>query len=87
MDDVARWFLVGLGNVIMVNDPELIVLQGVYVRAGPRFLTRIREGLRQIGLPDVEKPVRIEYSKMGEERGVIGGAAFVIEDFFARQVF
>ncbi len=87
IDDVARWFLIGLGNVIMVNDPELIVLQGVYVKAGTYFLDRIREGIRHIGLPDVEKKVRIEYSIMGEERGVIGGAAFVIEDYFNRHVF
>ena len=34
IEDVARWFIVGLGNIIMVNDPELIVIQGQYVKAG-----------------------------------------------------
>ena len=86
IDDVARWFLVGLGNIIMVNDPELIVIQGQYVKAGDCFLSRLREGIRHIGLPDVEKMVRIEYSTLGEERGVIGGAAFVLSDFFASRL-
>jgi len=86
IDDVARWFLVGLGNVIMVNDPELIIIQGQYVKAGLYFLEKLREGIRHIGLPDVEKKVRIEYSTLGEERGVIGGAAFAIADFFSRQL-
>jgi predicted NBD/HSP70 family sugar kinase len=86
MDDVARWFLIGLGNIIMVNDPELIVIQGQYVKAGECFLSRLREGIRHIGLPDVEKKVRIEYSPLGEERGIIGGAAFVLDDFFASRL-
>jgi predicted NBD/HSP70 family sugar kinase len=86
IDDVARWFLVGLGTIIMVNDPELIVIQGQYVKAGDCFLSRLREGIRHIGLPDVEKKVRIEYSTLGEERGVIGGAAFVLSDFFSSRL-
>lgn len=86
IDDVARWFIVGLGNVIMVNDPELIIIQGQYVRAGSYFLEKLREGIAHIGLPDVEKKVRIEYSTLGEERGVIGGAAFAVDDFFSKQL-
>ena len=65
IDDVARWFIVGLGNIIMVNDPELIVIQGQYVKAGDCFLEKLREGIQHIGLPDVEKKVRIEYSASG----------------------
>jgi predicted NBD/HSP70 family sugar kinase len=86
LEDVARWFIVGLGNVIMVNDPELIIIQGQYLKAGPWFLEKLREGVRHIGLPDVEKQVRIEYSTLGEDRGVIGAAAFAIADFFSRQL-
>ncbi len=85
LDDVARWFQVGLGNTIMVNDPELIVLQGQYVQAGGRFLAKLRQGIQQIGLPDVEKKVRIEYSKLGEERGALGGAALAIAEFFGKR--
>jgi N-acetylglucosamine repressor len=86
LEDAARWFIVGLGNVIMVNDPELIIIQGQYLKAGPWFLAKLREGIRSIGLPDVEKRVRIEYSTLGEERGVIGGAAFAVADWFSRRL-
>jgi len=86
IDDVARWFIVGLGNVIMVNDPELIIIQGQYVKAGNCFLEKLREGIARIGLPDVEKKVRIEYSTLGEERGVLGGAVFMISDFFSKRL-
>lgn len=82
ISDVARWFLVGFGNIIMTLDPELIVLQGKYVKAGAYFLNLLREGISRIGLPLVEKRVRVEYSVMGEDRGVIGGAATALSDFF-----
>lgn len=82
IDDVAHWFIMGLGNIIMVNDPELVVIQGQYVNAGDCFLSRLRNGMKRIGLPEVDKRVRVEYSKLGEERGVLGGAAFVLDDYF-----
>ena len=86
IDDVARWFVVGLGNLILANDPELIIIQGQYVKAGDCFLERLREGVRRIGLPRVEKRVRIEYSCLGEERGVLGGAAWVLGSFFSQRL-
>jgi N-acetylglucosamine repressor len=87
IDDAARWFLVGIANIIMVNDPELIVIQGAYVKAGSYFLDKLREGIRRVGLPDVEKKISIEYSRLGEERGVLGAAALMISDFFSQNLF
>ncbi len=86
LDDLARWFVVGLGNVMMVNDPELVVLQGPVVKTGDLFLRRLREGIQHLGLPDVEKRVRIEYSRLGEERGVLGGAALALSEFFGKRL-
>jgi predicted NBD/HSP70 family sugar kinase len=80
--EAARWFILGFGNIIMIMDPELIVLQGVYVKAGAYLLDLLQEGISRIGLPVVEKRVRIGYSKMGDDRGVIGGAAVAISSFF-----
>ncbi|MEI8093781.1 MAG: ROK family protein [Spirochaetales bacterium] len=84
--DVAHWFVVGLGNVVLVNDPELIIIQGEYVRAGEYFLTLLRDGMNHIGLPAVEKRVRIEASTMDENRGMVGGACLVINEFFSQPV-
>ena len=87
IDDVARWHVVGLGNLIMANDPELIVLQGIYTQAGPYFLEKVRAGLRHIGLPQVEKTVEVTYSQLGDDRGVIGGALHVISAYLANHAY
>ena len=70
-----------------MNDPELIVIQGIYTKAGPYFLNRLQEGLNHIGLPHVEKKVVIAYSHLGEERGVIGGAIHAISNYLSVHVY
>ena len=87
IDDVVRWFVVGLGNIIMISDPELIVIQGIYTKAGPYFLEQIKKGIKHIGLPRVEKKVSIVYSSLGEERGVIGGAVYAITKYLSAHVY
>ena len=87
IDDVVRWFVVGLGNVIMMNDPQLIVIQGIYTKAGPYFLHKLREGLKHIGLPHVEKLVNVAYSLLNEERGVVGGSVHVISNYLSTHVY
>ena len=87
IDDVARWYVIGLGNIIMANDPELIVLQGIYTQAGPYFLEKVRDGLRNVGLPQVKKTVEVAYSRLGDDRGVIGGALHVITAYLANHAY
>ena len=87
MDDAAHWYVIGLGNLIMANDPELIVLQGIYTQAGPYFLERVRDGLRNVGLPQVEKTVEVAYSQLGDDRGIIGGALHVISAYLANHAY
>jgi predicted NBD/HSP70 family sugar kinase len=85
IDDVIKWFALGLSNVIVVYDPQMIIIQGIYVNAGEYFLNNLRHKIKELSLPRVEKNVVIEYSKLGWERGVIGGAAYVCWDYFERE--
>ena len=82
IDDVIKWFALGLSNVIVVYDPQMIIIQGIYVNAGDYFISNLRQQIKKLSLPRVEKNVVIEYSKLGWERGVIGGAAYVCWNYF-----
>lgn len=86
IQEAARWFVLGIANLVLLVDPELIVLQGQYVKAGDYFLDLLREGVKHLGLPHVEKRVRLEYSRMGETRGIVGGAAVLIAEFFVNRL-
>ncbi len=87
IDDMIRWFAHGLNNVVMVYDPEMIIIQGIYTCLGEYFLRGLRDRLSTLSLPAIRKDVRIEYSSFGPERGIIGGSLFVCQSYFQTDVW
>lgn len=81
---IVNYFAIGLNNVSMTIDPELIVIQGIYVEAGLQFLKSIRDRLAKLSLPRVERNVSLVYSTFGIERGALGAGCFGITEFFMR---
>jgi predicted NBD/HSP70 family sugar kinase len=82
IDEVIKWFAIALSNLNLMYDPDLVILQGVYTRAGDYFLQRLRERVNHVSLLNVEKEIRIEYSQMGKQAGAIGAASYLINEFF-----
>ena len=71
-----------ISNIIVMYDPEMIVIQGIYAEAGEYFLNNLRDRLDTVSLPKFSKNVEIKYSKLAREAGVIGGVAYIISEFF-----
>lgn len=85
LDDVARWFGQGLANIILMFDPQSIVIQGVYTRAGERFLERIKEYTVKNQYPLLlELNTSIVFSSMGKEAGVLGGSILASKLFLEK---
>lgn len=84
LDRIATYFAVGLNNVLMIVDPELIIIQGIYVDAGEGFIEMIREKLGKLSLPTVRRDLSIIYTEFGEERGALGAACFGVSQFFEK---
>ena len=82
MDDLVKWFAIGLNNVIMVNDPEMIIIQGIYNQAGPVFLEMLKEKIDLMSYPHLSRNVEMAFSPLGSERGVIGAAVFGVWHYF-----
>ncbi|MHB1274596.1 MAG: ROK family transcriptional regulator [Candidatus Humimicrobiaceae bacterium] len=82
MEDIINWLAIGLANIILVYDPEVIVLHGAYIRAGDNFLKMLRKKVEQISLTSVKKDTKIKFSKLGDMAGVLGAATFLINRFF-----
>ena len=66
-------------------DPEMIIIHGLYTAAGDDFLKNLREEVHSVSLVKIRKNVEIEYGQFGKERGAVGGAAFVVADYFSRK--
>lgn len=82
LNDILNWFAVGLSNIILIYDPQLIIIHGIYTRAGDEFLKKLRKKVEQIALTSVKKETKIKYSELGEMAGVLGAATYVINKFF-----
>lgn len=82
MDDVISWFAVGISNIILLYDPQIIVIQGIFAKAGEYFLDNLRIKVNEISLPKIKKETKIEYSKLGDKVGVLGAASYVISKYF-----
>ena len=82
MDDVTRWFAIGISNIILLYDPQMIVMQGIFAKAGEYFIENLRKKVNEISLPKIKKETKIEYSKLGDKVGVLGAASYVISKYF-----
>jgi len=80
--EIINWLAIGLANIILIYDPEVIVLHGAYIRAGENFLKMLRKKVEKISLTSVKKDTKIEFSKLGDMAGVLGAATFLINRFF-----
>ena len=73
-----------LGNYekIVKYDPDVIIVQGVFVKAGDFFMGKLCERIKSVSLMHIDKDVRIVYSHFGPEAGVVGASAYVVSEYF-----
>jgi predicted NBD/HSP70 family sugar kinase len=86
MDETARWFAIGLSNLGLAYDPEIIVIQGVFTAAGDSFLERLRQYINQVSLLKIRRSIEIVYSRFGKNAGVLGASALLASEYLAKQV-
>ncbi len=82
LDQITTWFAIGLNNVIMVNDPEMIIIQGIYTKAGQQFQKQLRTKINQMSFPRLSRNVKLVYSDIGRERGVLGAGCYAMWRYF-----
>ncbi|GAB4220193.1 MAG: ROK family protein [Acidobacteriota bacterium] len=75
----ADYIGIGIANVVTTLHPELVVLGGGVARIGDILLEGVRETLyRRVGMFPPET-VRVEFSRMGDQAGILGGIALAMQ--------
>jgi predicted NBD/HSP70 family sugar kinase/predicted transcriptional regulator len=82
MNDIVKWFSIGLSNLILAYDPEVIIIQGIFTKAGIYFLRGLRDTINTVSLVKMKRDVKIECSTFGKEVGVLGSSAYVVSEYF-----
>ena len=86
MDEVIMWFAIGLSNIIVMYDPEILILHGIYTKAGDYFINKLRENVNNLVITKIKKQVKIEYSYLDKDSGVLGCASFVVNKYFNENI-
>jgi glucokinase-like ROK family protein len=69
----------GISYLIQILNPELIILGGTVSQAGEHLLVPLRHSLHNHCLNKLREDARIILSDLGQDAGVLGAAAVVIE--------
>jgi glucokinase len=69
---------VGVVNLVHIFNPEVVVIGGGVSRAGDMVFERVRRVVAERSMPDIE--VRIVPAALGDDSGLLGAAALVLEE-------
>jgi predicted NBD/HSP70 family sugar kinase/predicted transcriptional regulator len=82
MNEVINWFGIGISNIILMYDPQIMIVQGIFTKAGKYFLESLRKKINEISLFSIKRETEIEYSELGNKSGVLGAASYVLSKYF-----
>jgi predicted NBD/HSP70 family sugar kinase len=84
--DVGRWLAVGLGGLVNVLNPQLIVLGGLHGRIYPFVRETLEAELALHSLPAPRALVRIVPARLGVDAPLVGAAELAFEPLLADPV-
>lgn len=72
--ETAEYLGVGIGSIIQVLNPEMVVLTGGMMGAGDAFLECVRRHVRETVFESAWEACEIRWSTLGGDAGVLGAA-------------
>jgi predicted NBD/HSP70 family sugar kinase len=81
--EVGRWLGIGIGNLVNLFNPQLVVLGGVYERLFDGFAPAVREAMRRRVLAAPGELVAIVPSALGADAALLGAAELVLSGVIA----
>ena len=86
MDEIAGWFAIGLSNIFLMFDPEVIYFEGDYSNAGDYFVGRLNEKINSVSLNGLEKNFRIIFQDSRHSMTMLGAAAFARDYYLFNKI-
>lgn len=75
VDYTANYLAMGIGNLLNVLNPEIIIIGGGVALAGDYLFDKIKEELTKFALPVSLENIKIAQASLGEDAGIVGAAA------------
>jgi glucokinase len=81
MNEVTDTLSAGIASLVNALNPCRIILGGGIIEGMPDLISRINNGVRSRALPAATGCLEITASKLGNEAGIVGAAAFAMRTF------
>ncbi|MBU4483717.1 MAG: ROK family transcriptional regulator [Actinomycetia bacterium] len=78
----AEYLGIGISNTIKMFNPELIIIHGEIIKFGNKYLSKVGESVSKKTFPKVKDNYNIQFSKLGENVGLIGATSIVFNSIF-----
>ncbi len=73
---------IGISNAIKMFNPEIVIIHGEVIKFKDGYLKKVRESVAENTFPMVRQEYHIEFSRLGENVGLMGAASIVFENIF-----
>lgn len=77
--ECADYIGIGIYNIFQVFNPPLVILGGGLMNLGDFYFSRILEKFRELARDMIYDPIAIVRSESGDDAGLIGAAALLLE--------
>ncbi len=82
LGEAGRYLGLGIGSMINLLNPAMVIVGGGTSRAGDPLMAPLREAATARALPALRDRIPILQTALGEDSCPLGGAALVIEELF-----
>ena len=79
IDQMARFLGFGIVSLVHTVDPEVVAIGGGVAESADLFMDRVREVVNERVFPAAGGALRIETARLGDDAGITGVAAQVLE--------
>lgn len=79
VDEFVTYWAMGISILVNVLNPEVFVLGGGIIKSSDVFLDNLRKKVDDYIFPALRSTVRIEVAALGQDAGLIGAAALVVD--------
>lgn len=77
-NEIGEYIGIVLAGIVNVLNPELVVIGGGVANAGNLIMKSIRETVEKRAVPVARDIVKIKFSKLGDDAGILGAAALIM---------
>ncbi len=83
MDDIIQWLAIGISNICLIIDPQVIILEGDYSKAGEYLQRELNERLKKVSMLRLKRNFNLKINPdENPDATSLGAAAYAVNRFF-----